>query len=280
MSRLYIFILLSFILGLLIGNFGFNNVGDNEKITITLFAGAAAEKAWEEIIEKFEEETGIKVIAYYSGSGKVLSALKIVKNGDLFAPGSPDYMAKAIEDGVVDPSTINIVAYMVPAIIVPRGNPKNITCLEDLAKQDIRIGIGDPDTVCVGEYAIELLMYNNLYDKVKDNIVVYAESCSKTAMLPATGAVDAIIGWHVFHYWYPERTEIIWLKPENIPKISFIPIGITRYSRHRDAAIKFIDFVMNSEYAKNVFRKYHYFATIDEAREYAPYAEVPKLPSN
>lgn len=82
---------------------------------------------------------------------------------------------------------------MVPAIIVPRGNPKNITCLEDLAKQDIRIGIGDPDTVCVGEYAIELLMYNNLYDKVKDNIVVYAESCSKTAMLPATGAVDAII---------------------------------------------------------------------------------------
>lgn len=102
-SLVHIFILLSFILGLLIGNFGFNNVGDNEKITTTLFAGAVAEKAWEEIIEKFEEETGIKVIAYYSGSGKVLSALKIVKNGDLFAPGSPDYMAKAIEDGVVNP---------------------------------------------------------------------------------------------------------------------------------------------------------------------------------
>jgi len=36
--------------------------------------------------------------------------------------------------------------------------------------------------------------FNGLYDKVKGNIVVYAESYSKTAMLPAVNAVDAIIG--------------------------------------------------------------------------------------
>ncbi len=272
-------IALSLIIGIVIGySLHTNVVEEEQQVTITLFAGAAAEKAWEEIIKKFEEETGIRVVAYYGGSGSVLSALKITKNGDLFASGSPDYMAKAIEDGVVYPDTVRIVAYMIPAIIVPKGNPKNITSLEDLAKPGVRVGIGDPKTVCVGEYAVDLLKYNGLYDKVKKNIVVYASSCSKTAMLAATGAVDAIIGWHVFHYWYPNKTEIIWLKPEQIPKISYIPIAITKYSKHVEAARKFIDFVVNSEYAKEVFRKYHYFATLEEAKRYAPYAEVPGLP--
>ncbi len=216
---------------------------------------------------------------YLSGSGKVLAAMEITRSGDIFAPGSPDYMEKAIKDGVVDPKTIRIVAYMVPAIIVPKGNPKNITSLEDLAKPGVRVGIGDPRTVCVGEYAVDILKNNGLYDKVKNNIVVYAESCSKTAMLPATNAVDAIISWHVFHYWYPDKTEIIWLKPEQIPKISYIPIAITKYCKNVEAAKKFIEFVTTSPYAKEVFRKYHYFATVEEAREYAPYAEVPQLQS-
>lgn len=281
MRHLYVLIVFPFVLGLLVSYMVFHSTAKSrEEVTLTLFAGAAAEKAWEEVIKKFEEKTGIKVIAYYGGSGKVLSALKITKSGDLFAPGSPDYMAKAIEEGIVDPETVKIVAYMVPAIIVPKGNPKNITSLEDLARPGVRIGIGDPKTVCVGEYAVDVLKYNDLYDKVKNNIVVYAESCSKTAMLPVTSAVDAIIGWHVFHYWYPNRTEIIWLKPHQIPKISYIPIGITRYCKNIEAAKKFIEFVVNSEYAKEVFRKYHYFATIDEAKEYAPYAKIPELPSS
>ncbi len=271
----------SLIIGIVIGYSLHVNVEEEERrVTITLFAGAAAEKAWEEIIRKFEEETGIRVVAYYGGSGSVLSALKITKSGDLFAPGSPDYMVKAIRDGIVYTDTIRIVAYMVPAIIVPKDNPKNITSLKDLAKPGVRVGIADPKTVCVGEYAVDLLKYNGLYDKVKKNIVVYASSCSKTAMLAATGAVDAIIGWHVFHYWYPNKTDIIWLKPEQIPKISYIPIAVTKYGKHVEEAKKFIDFVVNSEYAKEVFRKYHYFATIDEAKRYAPYAKVPELPES
>ena len=97
-------------------------------------------------------------------------------------------------------------------------------------------------------------------------------------MLPATGAVDAIIGWHVFHYWYPNKTKIIWLKPEQIPRISYIPIAILKYSKNIEKAREFIEFATSS-FAKKVFKKYHYFATEEEARRYAPYAEIHKLSS-
>lgn len=255
----------------------FRSSQSTSHITLKVFMGAAGEKPWREIISEFERETGIKVEAIFGGSGTLLSQIKIVKEGDIYAPGSPDYMYKAINDGLISRSSVAIVAYLVPAIIVPKGNPKNITSLEDLARSGIKIGIGDPRTVCIGEYAAEILKYNGLWEKVKQNIVVYAESCSKTAMLAATGSVDVIIGWHVFHYWYPNKTEIIWLKPKQIPKISYIPIGILKYSKHPDAAMKFIKFAAESQFSKHIWRKYHYFATKEEARKYAPYAEVPRL---
>lgn len=256
--------------------FGIYRTSSGESgVVLKVFLGAAAEKPWKEIIAEFEKETGIKVEATFGGSGTLLSQIEISKEGDIYGPGSQDYIFKAMGEGLIVPNTTAIVAYLVPAIIVPAGNPKNITSLEDLARPGVKVGIADPETVCVGQYAVDLLKYNGLWEAVEPNIVVYAESCSKTAMLAATGSVDAIIGWHAFHYWYPNKTEIIWLKPEQIPKIAYIPIGVLKYSNHPDAAMKFIQFATESEFAKQVFRKYHYFSTEEEAREYAPYAEIP-----
>ena len=56
----------------------------------------------------------------------MLATTEVAKRGDIFAPGSPDYMEGAIKDGVIDPKSVRIVAYMVPAIVVLKGNPKNM----------------------------------------------------------------------------------------------------------------------------------------------------------
>jgi len=119
----------------------------------------------------------------------VLSQMKLSKTGDLFIPGPPDYMEKAKEEGLVHGKTERILAYLIPAILVQRGNPKDIESLADLARPGIRVGIGNPEAVCVGLYAIEVLQYNGLLEEVAGNIVTYAESCSKTAALVVLGAV-------------------------------------------------------------------------------------------
>ena len=168
-SKIIILILVIILLSIFVSVSYYSNRGSK---VLKVFLGAAAEKPWEEIIDEFEKRTGIKVDVVFGGSGTLLSQIEISKMGDIYAPGSPDYMVRAIEKGIVNSKDIHIVAYMIPAIIVPKGNPKNITKLEDLAKLGVRIGIGDPETVCVGEYAIELLKYNGLYDDVVNNIVV------------------------------------------------------------------------------------------------------------
>lgn len=70
------------------------------------------------------------------GSGALLSALEITKIGDVYIPSSPEFLILARQRGIVNftISQPRILAYLVPAIIVQKGNPKNITKLEDLAR--------------------------------------------------------------------------------------------------------------------------------------------------
>jgi molybdate transport system substrate-binding protein len=263
------------VIGLIIGFLAGLEVAEHSYLKneekIEVFAGAAALPVYEEAAKLFESKYSIKVEIAASGSGKVLSAMTITKKGDLFIPGSPEYMLKAMQQGVVDNSTIKKLAYLVPAIIVQKGNPKNIMSLEDLAKPGIRVGIGDPQSVCVGLYAKEMLERAGLWEEVKPNIVVYAPSCSATASLIPMKSVDAIIGWHVFHYWYPNQSEIVWIKPEKIHKISCIVGAVTKFTKDREKAIMFLDFLESKE-VKEIWRKYGYFATFEEAQAHAPNA--------
>jgi molybdate transport system substrate-binding protein len=194
----------------------------NRPRVLRAFFGSAAEVPEHEIVAKYEAEMGVRVEATYGSAGTLLTSMMVAKVGDIYAPGSPDYMSSANKNNVTYADTVKILAYMVPAIIVQKGNPKNITSLEDLAKTGVRVAIGDTKSVAVGVYALELLNDSNLWTAVKPNIVTYASSASQLQSLVAIGSVDAIIGWHVLYYWNTNVSDIVWINPEKIPKISYI----------------------------------------------------------
>jgi len=252
----------------------FGGCGEDEK-SITAFCGSASKPAIEEAAQAFEEETGIKVYLNFSGSGTMLSQMKIAGEGDLYIPGSPDYMTKADRDGVVYADSVKILAYLVPAILVQEGNPKNIQSLSDLAKPGVEVGIGDPETVCVGLYAYEILEANGLIDDVMEaeTFVTYTESCSKTANLIVLKSVDAIMGWRVFASWNPDTTDVVYLEPEQITRLAYVPGAISTFTEDRESAQKFLDFLASSR-GQEIFAKWGYLATEDEARQYAPDAEI------
>jgi molybdate transport system substrate-binding protein len=247
--------------------------GEAAERRITAFCGSASKPAMEEAASRFEQETGIHVDLHFSGSGTVLSQLKMARRGDLYIPGSPDYMSKAIRDGVVDPESVAIIAYLIIAIDVQRGNPKKIQTLTDLARPGTRVGIGNPDAVCVGLYAVEVLERNGLLKEVQKNIVTHAPSCSATASLVAMQKVDAVIGWRVFSEWNPDKIDAVLLKPQEVSRLAYIPAAISTYSQDKEVAQGFINFLISSE-GQKIFAKWGYIATENEAREFAPQAEI------
>lgn len=249
-----------------------SGLGAAEK-RLTAFCGAASKPALEEAAKVFEEKTGVKVDLHFSGSGTMLSRMKMSRRGDLYIPGSPDYMAKAEREGVVDPKTVKIVAYLVIAIDVQHGNPRDIRTLSDLARPGIKVGIGNPEAVCVGLYAVELLERHGLLKKVRSNIVTHAPSCSATASLLVMKKVDAIIGWRVFSKWNRHKIDAVLLRPDQVPRLAYIPAAVSAYSQDKESAQKFVDFLTSPD-AKSIFDKWGYIATEEEARKHAPKAEI------
>ncbi len=240
---------------------------ESDASRLLLFAGAASKPATEEVIQLFQKRIGISIDATFGGSGFVLSQMKLAKKGDLYFPGSSDFMEKAKKEGLVFPETEKIVVYLIPAINVQKGNPKKIFTLRDLTREGIRVAIANPEIVCVGAYAVEIIEKNLTPDekeRLKRNLVNYTESCEKTANAISLKAVDAVIGWRVFQYWDPERIETIYLKPEEIPRIGYLPIAISKFTQDRTSAQKFINFLLSQE-GKNIFRKYHYLMDLREA---------------
>ena len=235
-----------------------------------VFAGAASKPATEETVRIFQERFGIPVDVVFGGSGFVLSQMKLGKRGDLYFPGSSDFMEMAKKEGLVFPESEKILVYLIPAINVQKGNPKRIYSLKDLTKEGIRVAIANPEMVCVGTYAVEVVEKNLTSvekEKFRKNLVNYTESCEKTANVISLKAVDAVLGWRVFQYWDPKRIETVYLKAEEIPRIGYIPIAISKFTHDKALAQKFIDFLL-SPAGRAIFRKYNYLMDLQEARRF------------
>jgi molybdate transport system substrate-binding protein len=237
---------------------------------LLLFAGSASQPPTEEAIKLFKQKTGIDVEVVFGGSGTVLSQMELTKKGDLYFPGSSDYMEKAKSAGDVLPETEARLAYLVPAINVQKGNPKHIESLADLTRPGVRVAIADPESVCVGLYAAEII------DKqftpaqkaaLKANLVNYTASCDKTAAAVSLKQVDAVIGWSVFEHWDPARIQTVKLPASQISRVGYLPIAVAKYAKDRSAAQQFVDFLAGPE-GQAVFAKYRYFATPEEAFAY------------
>ncbi len=235
-----------------------------------VFAGAASKPATEETVKMFQERFGIPVDVAFGGSGFVLSQMKLGKRGDLYFPGSSDFMEVAKKENLVFSESERIIVYLIPAINVQKGNPKRIYSLNDLTKEKIRVAIANPEMVCVGTYAVEVVEKNLTSaekEKFRKNLVNYTESCEKTANAISLKAVDAVLGWRVFQYWDPERIGTIYLKPKEVPRIGYIPIAISKFTQDKTLAQKFIDFLLSPD-GKAIFRKYHYLMDLQEARHF------------
>lgn len=234
---------------------------------LLVYAGAASKPPTEEAAALYEKQTGVKVDVVFGGSGYVLSQMKLARQGDLYFPGSSDYMEKAKRDGDVFPETEKVLVYLVPAINVYKGNPHGIRTLKDLTRPGLRVAIANPEGVCVGAYAVEILEREFTPEEkaaFRKNLANYTESCEKTATAISLKMADAVIGWRVFQHWDPDRIETVPLPKTQIPRVGYLPIAVSRFTRDRAAAERFIDFLTGPD-GQAVFAKYKYFATPEEA---------------
>lgn len=224
---------------------------------LIIFAGAASQPATSEVAHLFEQKTGMKVDCSFGGSGAVLNQIRIESFGDVYIPGSDDYMDIAEREGQTVPESRRIICYLTPVICVAEGNPRRIDGLRALSREGLRMTMGDPGSVCLGNIAKQALERAGHYGLARKNIVTYASDCQQIASLIRLGEVDAAVGYDVFHFQSPDDMDIV-----SIPGIEQvnIPAAVVTHSTSKKRAREFVDFIAGPHGLK-VFAKHGYRTT-------------------
>lgn len=127
---------------------------------------------------------------------------------DVLIPGAAKYTQDALKNGWVAEDTIRNLVLHTPVIAVPSGNPAGIRGLDDLAREGVRVSIGDPRAPAIGRVAKAILVKAGLWDKVQPQIEVYAPTVNQLLIYVALGQVDAAIIWEDLTAWAEGKGKI------------------------------------------------------------------------
>lgn len=224
--------------------------------TLTVFAGSGTKPGLDALARLYEERAGVKVEITYGGSGAVLNQFAQEQFGDVYVPGSDDFMDKAEKKDAILKQTRTILVYLVPVINVPKGNPQGIQEVSDLTREGLRVVVGEPETVCIGEITKGVLEEEGLWEKLRPRLANYGNSCEAVLQSLLTGEADVVIGWDVFARQHPDQIESIPLKAKSA-RVRHIPGAVIKWSRQPEAAGEFIGFLASEE-AKRVWEEHGY----------------------
>jgi len=223
--------------------------------SLHVYCGAGMRMPMDEIGLLFEEKYGISINYNYAGSNTLLSQMELTQKGDIYMPGATYYFDVAKEKGFTDYE--QLIAYHVPVIAVPKGNPANISSMGDLAKPGVKVILGDSKAAAIGKLGNKILEENEIYEAVEKNIIARGATVNELVVYVSMNQADASIIWEDLVV-NSEKIDTVAIPCEqNIIKI--IPIGTLTFSEKNDAAKKFVDFVASAE-GKMIFEK-HGFTT-------------------
>ena len=222
--------------------------------SLLVYSGAGLKKPMSEIGEVFTDKYGIGVEYTFAGSGTLMTQMELSRKGDAFIPGgTPDYRI-AREKGLVGEP--GYVAYHVPVIAVGKGNPHNITSVDDFARPGLKIALGGVNSTSIGGAGDKLFRAHGIRDAVEANVVLRAPTINEVVVAMNMGTADAAL--LTLDQINPEKMDTIDLAQEdNLALI--VPIGATTFTAQPDAAQAFVEFVTSDE-GKAIFAK-HGFPT-------------------
>ncbi|MDD4924863.1 MAG: substrate-binding domain-containing protein [Dehalococcoidales bacterium] len=244
---------------------GCSRTGENPKLSV--FAAGGAKPAIDEICALFTEEYSTDIDINYGGGGEVLSRMVLSETGDIYIAPEQRFMESALEKNAIVGATVKNLAFMIPVIAVPEGNPKGITCLSDLAKPGIRVAITRSETTLLGIFAPEIFEKAGLAQAIGENIIATASDPNNLLTMLTTNAIDAGIIWHFFSTSASDKIDIVWLLPEQLTGVGQMQTAVSAYSENTETALAFIEFLVSPQ-GKLIFQKHGYITEIEEVNRY------------
>jgi len=209
-----------------------------------------------EIAEIIEKQENCKILITKGGSGNLYRSIVENKIGDLYLPGSEDYISRGINEGYVKDTVF--VGINKAAIFVKNGNPKNVPqSIECLTDTNYRILIGNPNSGSIGEETKKILTKIGIYEKVKNRVKYQTIDSRDLNKAIKNNDADIVINWYATSTWENNSNyvKVLNIKNKDIFETKKLYIGLLIFSQQPDIAKKFMQYA-TSKKGNLIFAKY------------------------
>jgi molybdate transport system substrate-binding protein len=205
----------------------------------------------QELAPQFETLHG-PVLLDLGGSETLLPRVLAGASADVFVCHDP-FEEKVRQAGKLSRSVE--VGQLRPVLLTQVGNPKNVQKLEDLAREGLRLGIGDPRYSTCGELFVEVLKKKGISEGVLRNAVLQARTHTELANGLTVGSLDAVVVWNFVARLYEGKVHVVETQ-DAYPPVRVTVLGLTTSTNQvqRDA---FLDFCATPT-TRAVFEKHGY----------------------
>lgn len=226
-----------------------------DKESLHIFSAGAVAPPIKKCAEQYKAKFGTE-FQFRVGKAEILiEEIAESKKGDLLTCGSEYILDDAQLKGLVLKENRKSLGFRRSAILVQRGNPKNIKSMSDLTKEGIKIGISVSG--CLLGVWDDIASKSGLTDRIRRNITDYADGCGELMSLINQKKVDAIFGWDAFKKLWMKTMDVVEL-PKDLEVYRSTASGIITFSKRKGLAKKFIDFLASEE-GKKIYNEYGWF---------------------
>jgi molybdate transport system substrate-binding protein len=219
-----------------------------------VFAAASLTDSFEDIGTAFEDANdGTSVAFNFAGSPALRTQLQEGADADVYASADTNNMQQALDASlVVDDGEMFTRNRLV--VIVPADNPANVTALQDLSKDGLKLVLAAED-VPVGRYAQESIAKmqaegsfgETFSDDVLANVVSNEPNVKAVVTKVQLGEADAGIVY-VTDVTAEVEADISTIDiPDDLNVVAVYPIAVTTNAGNPETAQAFIDFVLSGE---------------------------------
>lgn len=217
--------------------------GSGEGRGVTLYCAASNRAVMEEIRNAYLEECGRQVSIQYGPSQTLLSQLEIARTGDLYLPADDSFLDMGEEKGLIRERLP--VARMQAGLVVPKGNPQQITSLQDAIDKKVRIVQANPDAAAVAKLTRQVLTEAGTWKALDAATTVYRTTVTDVANDLLVGAADVGIVYDAVLHTYPDLEFVECSELQEAA--SEIAISVLEFSEQPTAALHFARYVTASD---------------------------------
>ena len=244
---------------------------------ILVHVGGTMRPAMEEICKLFQQETGVKVDVNYNDSGALITAIQTSGKGDACIVHDP-FGAAMEKKGLVD--RIYTVATLTPVIVVKKGNPKKITSVKDLARDDVKVALTDALYSTAGHIVDVVLKKAGTADAMAKKEIVRARSGGEVANAVKIGTVDAAVAWNAVAFARKDSLDAVAIDPALLPDAKADAVTTATYGRLDMSSTKVTLMTLKISRNPEAARKLAEFAASERGRaifEKQGFSPAPKI---